>query len=939
MMSAMRKAFYISALMCASLLAGCRKENFGTAVEPGLPASLDVVVNLGSGSNVAMTRGIYDYESEISELMLIMFSAEGRKMVIDLTGNLNAGPADGKYGAARTYTLAAPVTADCYGDPILSGTYEVYAIANWSSPFCGLTKDALLELGKEGLADAVAYNSGLATGVTGSQKFPMTGYAEGQIVYPDSETSANATRIEVKLKRLISHIELNFKNGTGNENPQFVPHSYSIYNLPKDSWLMSRGNAEGANLKSNCAYGNVEKIEVTGSGEIEFFMLENVKARASSSCATYNDRDKWNGGSSAAETAPGDKTWTYAPEGSTFIVVSGEYTGKSYIGNVSYTIHLGNFSGTNLTASTSGYNNFTVNRNEYQKYTITVNGVNNIVGEVTVGEHVGEEIQPGAEGILTDMTKSSNFVLDGHYENVILKFALPASTSNPQIIVKTPYNQMKPYSLNGNLEGVDYKWVKFGKPAGTATLASYPGTDNVLDIKGLAEKLSAYKEGTSDYFIVENGTVYVQAYVDEYFYDTNPVTGAAASWPDFVNQENRVLIFNPSSATSADGNTTLYPDYSFQISQRSIRTTYNTDDASIEAFGIETWNETGRTAFGTAASTSGLDNSFGWQNNKILLSGNADGTNAGSWPAAAKTLGYTTSVTSNDKSAHVWFSTGNGVLESYYACMARNRDEDADGVIDNEELKWYLPAINQYLLLWCGENYLYGDTRLVDPADIPNIKDADLYGAGAYNLFTSSNSREYWALEGVSYGPGGSGNGLRCIRNLKTQNAATAKLSESDASTNTIRVVGARTLRQQEMSGEYPVHKDRDPENSLFASFKVASSALAGTFNLEKVKKDPLCASYSEESDRSDAGKWRIPNQKELMLMSQNGYLEDIRAYDNVSSYASRTLFINYNVSTIGNGRQYPYYYWYYSGSPYISISSNNSGMTFRIRCVRDVVQ
>lgn len=926
----MRKAFYISALICASLLAGCRKENFGTAVEPGLPASLDVVVNLGSGSNVAMTRGIYDYESEISELMLIMFSAEGRKMVIDLTGNLKAGPAGGTYGAARTYTLSAPVKYDCYDKLILSGTYEVYAIANWSSPFCGLTKDDLLKLDKEGLAAAVASNSGLAIGVTGSQKFPMTGYAKEQIVYPDSETSANATKIEVSLKRLISHIEMNFVNGTGNENPQFVPHSYSIYNLPKDSWLMSKGNEEGKNLKSNCAYGNVEKIEVTGSGEIEFFMLENVKGKAAESCATYNDRDKWSGVSSAKGTAPGDKTWTYAPEGSTFIVVSGEYTGKSYIGNVSYTIHLGNFSGTNLTASASGYDNFTVNRNEYQKYTITVNGVNNIVGEVTVGE----EKQPGAEGVLTDMTKSSNFVLDGHYENVILAFALPKGTS-PQIIVKTPYNQMKPYSLkDADLTGVDYKWVKFGKPAGTATLAAYPGADKVLDIKGLADALSSCDGKSTDYFIVNNGTVYVQAYVDEYFYDTNPVTGGAASWPEFVNQENRVLIFNPSSAVSADGNTTLYPDYSFQISQRSIRTTYNTD-TSVEAFGIETWNETGRSDFGSAASTTGLDDSYGWNNNKILLGVG----NSGSWPEPAKTLGYTTSVTSNDKSAHVWFTEGNGVLKGYYACMSRNRDENNNGTIEDAELKWYLPAINQYLLLWCGENYLYGDTRLVDPADIPNISDADQYGAGAYNLFTSSNSREYWALEGVSYGPGGSGNGLRCIRNLKTQNAATAKLSESDASTNTIRVVGARTLRQQEMSGEYPVHKDRDPENSLFASFKVASSALAGTFNLEKVKNDPLCASYSEESDRSDAGKWRIPNQKELMLMSQNGYLEDIRAYDNVSSYASRTLFINYNVSTIGNGRQYPYYYWYYSGSPYISISSNNSGMTFRIRCVRDVVQ
>ena len=949
----MRKAFYISALICASLLAGCRKENFGTAVEPGLPASLDVVVNLGSGSNVAMTRGIYDYESEISELMLIMFSAEGRKMVIDLTGNLKAGPAGGTYGAARTYTLSAPVTADCYGKRILSGTYEVYAIANWSSPFCELTKDDLLELGKEGLAAAVASNKELAIGVTGSQKFPMTGYAKEQIVYPDSETSGNATKIEVSLKRLISHIEMNFVNGTGSENPNFIPHSYSIYNLPGSSWLMSRGDNEGDNLKSDCAYGNKENIEVTGSGVIEFFMLENVKARASSSCATYNDRDKWSGSSStegtasaednadggvssAKGTAPGDKKWTYAPEGSTFIVVSGEYTGKSYIGNVSYTIHLGNFSGTNLTASKSGFDNFTVNRNEYQKYTITVKGVNNIVGEVTVGEHVGEEIQPGAEGVLTDMTKSSNFVLDGHYENVILKFALPASTSIPQIIVKTPYNQMKPYSLNGNLAGVDYKWVKFGKPAGTATLAAYPGADKVLDIKGLADALHDCGGASTDYFIVENGTVYVQAYVDEYFYDTNPVTGASASWPEFVNQDNRVLIFNPSSATSADGNTTLYPDYSFQISQRSIKTTYNTDKASVEAFGIETWNETGRTAFGTAASTSGLDNSFGWKNNKILLSGNAEGTNAGSWPAPAKTLGYTTSVTSNDKSAHVWFTEGNGVLEGYYACMSRNRDENNNGKIEDAELKWYLPAINQYLLLWCGENYLYGDTRLVDPAEIRYITTADEYGDGKYNLFTSSKVNEYWAVEGVSYGTGGNSNGLRCIRNLKTYNAETARLSDTTA--NTIKVVGARTLRLQVMTGEYPAHRDRDEENTLFGAFKVATSALGATYTAEQIRTGDLCSTYSEESDRSDAGAWRIPNQKELMLMGQNGYLDDIQNVADVA-YASRTWFVNYDVVDVGASRGNPYYYWYYQGVPNISISTNHTSLKFRIRCVRDVVQ
>ena len=930
----MRKQIILALVCCASVLAGCQKEMSRVNFESGLPASLDVLINLGKGSDVVMTRGIYDYESEINELMLIMFSEEGRKMVIDLTGKLDAGSSvlGHDLGDSRTYKLTAPVTTDIDGNPILSGIYEIYAVANWSSPFCGLTKDKLAAMDKAALAAAVASNSGLATGVTGSQKFPMTGHVTGQKVVPDAEkTETNKTSIEVSLKRLISHIEFKFVNGqskvtTGvDENPQFVPHSYSVYNLPKKALLMGNGQVFAGN-----EYGNVKDIEVTGSGGIEFFMLENVQSAGTST--TYEARDVWTGTQGAA---PENKTWTNAPANSTFIVVKGEYTGASYIGNVEYTIHLGNFSA----GTAESYKNFTVNRNEYQKYTVTVNGVSKIVAEVT-----GTEQQPGAEGVITAVSNQTNLVLDSHYESCLLTFSL-SGCQNPTIIVKSPYNAMNRYEvLDANnsireLSGVDYGWVKFGKPASTTSLNAYPADGTgLVDIRQLALELKtaeANNATTADHFLISGGKVYVQAYVDEYYYSERPDNGKKASWPEFVNAENRVLILNPTSQTSVDGNSTLYPTYLFQISQRSIRTTYKTDDDSIEAFGIETWNETGRSNFGRAASTTGLDDSYGWNNNKILLGVG----NSGSWPSAAKTLGYTTSVTSNAKEAHVWFSGGTDVLEGYYACLSRNRDENGNGQVDADELKWYLPAINQYLLLWCGENYLYGDTRLVDPADIPNIKDADLYGEGAYNLFTSSNSREYWALEGVSYGPGGSGNGIRCIRNLKTQNAATAKLSESDTNTNTIRVVGARTLRQQEMSGEYPVHRDRDPENSLFASFKVASSALAGNFNLDQVKNDALCASYSEESDRSDAGKWRIPNQKELMLMSQNGYLEDIRAYDNVSSYASRTLFINYNVSTIGNGRQYPYYYWYYSGSPYISISSNNSGMTFRIRCVRDVVQ
>ena len=923
----MRKHIILALVCCASVLAGCQKEMTRVNFESGLPASLDVLMNLGKGSDVVMTRGIYDYESEINELMLIMFSEEGRKMVIDLTGKLDAGSAvtDRELGDSRTYKLTAPVTTDIDGNPILSGIYEIYAVANWSSPFCGLTKDKLAAMDKAALAAAVASNSGLATGVTGSQKFPMTGHVTGQKVVPDAEeTETNKTSIEVSLKRLISHIEFSFVNGQSkvsgvNENPQFVPHSYSVYNLPKKALLMGNGQVFAGN-----EYGNVKDIEVTGSGGIEFFMLENVQAAGTST--TYEARDVWTGTQGAA---PENKTWTNAPANSTFIVVKGEYTGASYIGNVEYTIHLGNFSA----RTAESYKNFTVNRNEYQKYKVTVNGVSKIVAEVT-----GTEQQPGAEGVITAVSNQTNLVLDSHYESCLLTFSL-SGCQNPTIIVKSPYNAMNRYEVLGSdgaikaLSGVDYGWVKFGKPASKTSLNAYPANgDGLVDIRQLALELKtaeANKATTADHFLISNGKVYVQAYVDEYYYSKRPDNGNDAYWPEFVNAENRVLILNPTSKTSADGNSTLYPTYLFQISQRSIRTTYKTDNASIEAFGIETWNETGRSDFGSAGAVAddAESKSYGWQNNRTML-----GT---SWPSAATTLGYTTSVTSNDKSAHVYYTEGVGTasLNGYNACMARNRDENGDRVIDDTELKWYLPAINQYLLLWCGEEYLYGDTRLVDPADISKITETD-YNAGVYNLYNSSYAHEYWAVEGVSYGPAGPQScGVRCIRNLKTYNAKTQPISS--VSGNTITITGVRSLRQQAMSGEYASHNDRDPENNLYKAFEVATSYLPGPYSASQVKTESLCASYSQDSNGSDVGQWRIPNQKELMIMGQNGFLDDIKPStgNSTEGYASRTEFIRADLRSRTN----PYFYMYWNG-PTITVSTNNVNV-FRIRCVRDVTQ
>lgn len=92
-----------------------------------------------------------------------------------------------------------------------------------------------------------------------------------------------------------------------------------------------------------------------------------------------------------------------------------------------------------------------------------------------------------------------------------------------------------------------------------------------------------------------------------------------------------------------------------------------------------------------------------------------------------------------------------------------------------------------------------------------------------------------------------------------------------------------------------------------------------------------LCSShYSQEADKSDLGQWRVPNQRELMLMAEWGY---ISTASTSAPYASRTFFTYYN-EFAENPKDEPFSY-----NGYITLQAgNNIGDVdeFIIRCVRD---
>lgn len=833
------KRFGIIAMLLV-LLTACQEEIGFNKVQEGVPAKLGLTISLTSSEKI-QTRGIKDYESEISELMLIMYEANNRKMVVDLTGNLVAGAADGAYGGHRTYTTKNEVTTDIDGTPILSGTYRVYAIANWSSPFCELEQSEILEMSEDELNSAVGTNSGFVYNLTGDQKFPMTGYTEGIEIKP-FETDGATQITGIKLRRMISHIEFMFVNGK--DNLSFVPKSYTIYNIPSGAYLMDNrstsGSTESSANKYNGTYSHSKSIDIVSGGEIAFFMQENVQGPAANVNA-YADRDKWEG-----TREDGTKDFINAPENATYVTVTGEYEDDTYTGVVSYTIHLGKFGKTS--DASRAYNNFEVCRNEYHTYTITVEGVSSIKTEATTDEADGGE-NPGAEGAITQTNKGSQFVLDAHYETVMLSFDLSTLCDNANLIIETPYQGIKKFDLIGSdgnpvdISSIDASWIHFMAPADTISLPKY-NSDKCINVAELAWELKAARSNTAveeKHYITSTGRsgqtrVHVVAFVDEYFYETEPGTSTRAEWTDFVNKDNRTMILNPEENRSLDGNSILYPDFIFQVSQRSIKTTYGTASSTVNAFGIETWNETGRVEWGTANSESNLHDYDGYANTEKIM--------GSSWLSESQlaTAGYITSVSSNTKEAHIFYDSDN--INGYNACLTRNRDEDGDGTIDAGELKWYMPAIFQFTALWMGLDYLQEDTQLFDPTTTIT-ESAQLE---EYNYYTSSsnsaNKAEYWPVEGASYGARKHTNAVRCVRNLYDTDGngeyddENPKVTINVSETRTITVTGASesSLRTTTMTGEYAAgHTERSDDNRVPAAFEVALVNLGDDVPVEPV--------------------------------------------------------------------------------------------------------
>lgn len=549
----------------------------------------------------------------------------------------------------------------------------------------------------------------------------------------------------------------------------------------------------------------------------------------------------------------------------------------------------------------------------------------------------------------------------------------------------------------------DYKWVEFWPQTGT-TIADYPGTptwghsyvsgstttesgylldayDLIVAMGKVVKKIYQGRQetiSTADY--AESGITITSdqdkyyarftAFVNEYYYYKNPLTGdALTSWGPLVNKSAREMIVAMSTNVSADGNSSYSQIHSY-ISQLSMQTFYN-PNAGINAFGLETYNET-PLDMDFSTNVTNLDDSDGRTNQvRLLLHSNS----ATSVPSDVSWNNY---ISMNGNG---WVSTTPAerakrkLPDAYvennaaYACLSRNRDLNGNGYIDDNEVRWYLASLNEYIRIGIGSGVLSNSAQLYmgDKMAMEHDKYPDSYIGDGALYFTSSSSKKrvFWAVERGAYSDVGNENGqpkhtnlpIRCVRVLpdgKTKKlteisgvvAASTAEKRTDKSGLTVLKFKGRLideLYRQRVDDALDKHNEDDDANAYYEGVYVADSELNDTYQLGNIlglgtfRKqtgtywwgDPIYTTYSFDDTMKNpcpAG-WRVPSLVELSAMNAFGMLNS--SGSDANPVACCTQFSNQGVR-YGFGRNSAFIYCLGSGV-------NDVNLWCKIRCVKDV--
>lgn len=514
-------------------------------------------------------------------------------------------------------------------------------------------------------------------------------------------------------------------------------------------------------------------------------------------------------------------------------------------------------------------------------------------------------------------------------------------------------------------------WVELRPTSDENTLAAYKPregansdgrTFNLVDLsKGIINPLeSDIRVSDSDWYTV---------FIKEYTYDSDESDGSDESqfrnekpqWHSYVFAQPRRFYIRVTKAVSEDGQS-IYSRSKYAGTQQSIISYYDRE-------AITESTENGKTR-GSAIGVEHTNESFGLGMHKSFNQandGNNGRLNCWRYTEFQKNNGVWTNV-SNPEWTNVLdvnrpqtikgFSGNNNMdqtiplprlksyigsindivgrhndpqnssdiddyIEAINACMNRNRDNNGDGIIDKNELRWYVPTLSKYLRILIGQEALAPD-QIVNYQNLPLNRPSNMDRNAKWGeyLYFSSEGKQLWAMEGYSTSDYQRNNSfraapwqVRCIRNLGTNLNEIANIDQtipaytffpndpSDRKKGGIVKMSyyqTTTMRTNPYTGngtgngEMPVHTIAQEYNSLYRyGFEIHDSYITNSNNYDgrinrtswKDLRDAIndspesnpnpCTNLNIEGETG----WRLPNIKELAIMKNLGVIVNFSPY------------------------------------------------------------
>ena len=557
------------------------------------------------------------------------------------------------------------------------------------------------------------------------------------------DTNGNA----IRLSRIVSKVKFTIKAYTGDGvKRSFKLANYDIMNIAKNGTLIGSidsnakkqiNNDTGVSNIKGLTLGVNDVDKTTGAEYFEAYLPENLQD-AKQDVKVQEMRED--------DNKSNPKVFTNAPKYGTYVVLKGKYEetkdGSTKTADVTYYVHLGDCS--------VNYNDYNVERNCKYTFNITVAGVDKIIVEAT---KEGNE-QPGAEGVVLKYGNTGkNLTLDSHYEYMVMRFykedikKLKESNLGYYYQVYALGKKTEPINVKDaanpttqehqkQLNGVDTKWIEFAitgrknsksiygdENDGRGTPCDYPGKSKTMDIEKFLKLL--YDNVKENSFWTNGEYIDATCFVSENYY-------SGLSWDKYVNDVNKRAFYVANNVWVSEDTRSVYAEAQYGLTQHNIQTFYDVKQAgNVIAYGCETINDEEGKNFTD-------DGIGGTSSNEYWYPYQSKGSDT--WDGRVNMKKYLSGLTWDN------IKSNKSLVK---ACMSRNRDLNGNGTIDDDEIRWYAPAVNQYIGLWIGEEVMSTEAKLFNKKTSTLSKDND---PGCRMLYYTSTRgiNTYFSEEGMA---------------------------------------------------------------------------------------------------------------------------------------------------------------------------------------------